>query len=72
MTSTRNNIFKPGKGSANEKAIANDQSARGIVAAEKLARDKKTEKLKALRLERAAAAPATAAAAAADKKSEHN
>ncbi|HEV7318963.1 MAG TPA: hypothetical protein VGO04_10180 [Ensifer sp.] len=58
MTPNPNAAFKPGKTSASEKAAATDHTARAIVAAEKVARDKKTEKLKAMRLERAAAEPA--------------
>ncbi|WDZ78940.1 hypothetical protein PWG15_10850 [Ensifer adhaerens] len=57
MTSTGSNLFKPGKASSADKASANDHSAKNIIAAEKIARDKKTEKLKALRLERAATEP---------------
>ncbi|WP_112805323.1 hypothetical protein [Ensifer sp.] len=50
MTSTKKDLFKPERVSAADKAAATDQTARGIVAAEKLAREKKTEKLKAQRL----------------------
>ncbi|WVT71885.1 hypothetical protein QM996_10030 [Sinorhizobium chiapasense] len=57
MTFTGSNLFKPGKAPTGDKAGANDHSAKNIIAAEKVARDKKTEKLKALRLERAAAEP---------------
>lgn len=57
MTPHPNTAFKPAKTSASEKASATDHTARAIVAAEKIARDKKTEKLKAQRLERAAAEP---------------
>ncbi len=49
-----NAAFKPAKTSASEKAAATDHTARAIVAAEKIAREKKTEKLKARRLEHAA------------------
>ncbi|KQX60485.1 hypothetical protein ACI2KT_07565 [Ensifer adhaerens] len=58
MTPNANAAFKPAKTSASDKAAATDHTARAIVAAEKIARDKKTEKLKAQRLERAAAEPA--------------
>lgn len=61
MTPNRNDPFKPAKTSASEKAAATDHTARGIMAAEKIARDKKTEKLRALRLQRAAAEPAAEA-----------
>lgn len=54
MTPDPNATFKPAKISASEKAAATDQTARAIVAAEKITREKKTEKLKAQRLERAA------------------
>ncbi|WP_457581496.1 hypothetical protein [Ensifer canadensis] len=50
MTSTKKDLFKPERLSAADKAAATDHTARGIVAAEKLAREKKTEKLKAMRL----------------------
>lgn len=50
MTPTKKDIFKPERLSAADKAAATDHTARGIVAAEKLAREKKTEKLKAQRL----------------------
>lgn len=56
MASTGNTHLKPGK--ASDKA--GDHSAKTILAAEKIARDKKTEKLRALRLERAAAEPPAA------------
>lgn len=46
--------FKPGKISASERAAATDHTARAIVAAEKIAREKKTDKLKVQRLEHAA------------------
>ncbi|MBD9652863.1 hypothetical protein JVX98_04070 (plasmid) [Ensifer sp. PDNC004] len=64
MTPHTNAAFKPVKISASEKAAATDHTARAIVAAEKIAREKKTEKLKAQRLENTASqavaeAPAT-------------
>lgn len=61
MTATKDKFFKPGKVDARDKAAATDHTARAIIAAETTARDKKTETLKALRLQREAeAAPAAA------------
>ncbi|MBD9647677.1 hypothetical protein M2267_001393 [Ensifer sp. KUDG1] len=62
MTPHQGANSKPAKTSASDRAAATDHTARAIVAAEKLARDRKTEKLKAQRLERAAAEPAVDAA----------
>lgn len=56
MTVTKDNIFKAGKLSPQDKAAVTDATAKGIVAAEANARDKKTEHLKRLRLEREASA----------------
>ena len=50
MTATKDEFFKPGKLSAQAKAAQTDAVARDILAAEANARQKKTEKLKALRL----------------------
>lgn len=62
MEATRDAFFKPEKLSANDKAQRTDSAAREILDAEVLAREKKTEALRALRLAReealAAAAPA--------------
>ncbi|MBB4583912.1 hypothetical protein GGE45_006294 [Rhizobium aethiopicum] len=62
MTATKGEFFNPAKLSSRDKAEATDQTARAIIAAEASARDKKTEKLRALRLQQAAetadAAPA--------------
>jgi hypothetical protein len=64
MTATKEKFFNPAKLSAQDKAAATDQTARAIIAAEMSAREKKTEKLRMLRLQRAAdAEPETAAPA---------
>ncbi|ANL27049.1 hypothetical protein AMC90_CH01184 [Rhizobium phaseoli] len=63
MTATKDEFFNPAKLSPRDKAEATDQTARAIIAAEASARDKKTEKLKALRLQQAAEAEAEAAPA---------
>ncbi|AIC26391.1 hypothetical protein IE4771_CH01242 [Rhizobium etli bv. mimosae str. IE4771] len=60
MTATKEEFFNPAKLSPRDKAEATDQTARAIIAAEASARDKKTEKLKALRLQQAAEAGAEA------------
>ncbi|MCF3642212.1 hypothetical protein LXM94_19775 [Rhizobium sp. TRM95111] len=51
MTATKDAFFNPVKLSARDKASATDHTARAIIAAEAAAREKKTMKLKALRLE---------------------
>lgn len=58
MTATQEQFFKPGKANAAKKAEETDSAAKGIVAQEAAARDKKTEKLRALRLAKEAAEPA--------------
>ncbi|CAD7046083.1 hypothetical protein REJC140_04044 [Pseudorhizobium endolithicum] len=50
MTATKEEFFKPGKLSAQAKAEQTNAVVRDILAAEATAREKKTEKLKALRL----------------------
>lgn len=55
-TATKDKFFKPGRVDARDKAATTDHTARAIIAAESTARDKKTEKLKALRLLREAEA----------------
>lgn len=50
MTATKEEFFKPGKLSAQAKAEQTNAVVRDILAAEVAAREKKTEKLKALRL----------------------
>lgn len=68
MTATKGEFFNPAKLSPRDKAEATDHTARAIIAAEASARDKKTEKLKALRLQQAAEAEAEAEAAPAKKR----
>ena len=58
MTASEEQFFKPGKASAAKKAENTDSAAKGIVAQETAAREKKTEKLRALRLAKEAAEPA--------------
>ncbi|MBP1853330.1 hypothetical protein [Rhizobium halophytocola] len=50
MTATRDQFFKPGKMATQSKAELSDSAAKQIMAAEVAAREKKTEKLRALRL----------------------
>ncbi|RFZ83587.1 hypothetical protein D0Y60_21505 [Shinella sp. WSJ-2] len=57
MTATKQNFFKPTKVSAETKAADTNAAARGIVAQEANAREKKTERLRALRLAKEAATP---------------
>ncbi|MCD2182937.1 hypothetical protein OCK02_07735 [Rhizobium sp. TRM96647] len=55
MTVTKEDLFKPGqKMSAQAKADQTNATAREILAAETVAREKKTEKLRALRLAQSA------------------
>ncbi|MBW8284631.1 MAG: hypothetical protein K0M55_13620 [Rhizobium sp.] len=61
MTATKDKFFKPGRVDARDKAATTDHTARAIIAAESTARDKKTEKLKALRMLREAEAVPEAA-----------
>lgn len=58
MTATKQNFFKPTKVSAEKKAADTTSAARGIIEQEANARDKKTERLRALRLANEAANPA--------------
>jgi len=58
MTATRQQFFKPTKLSADKKAEETNSMAKGIIAQEAADRDKKTEKLRALRLAQEAAQPA--------------
>ncbi|WP_313195621.1 hypothetical protein [Shinella zoogloeoides] len=58
MAATKGNFFKPTKASAEKKAADTNAVARGIVEQEASARDKKTERLRALRLAKEAANPA--------------
>lgn len=50
MTATRQQFFKPTKATAAEKAAETNSVAKGIIEQEAAAREKKTEKLRALRL----------------------
>jgi hypothetical protein len=58
MTATKDAFFNPAKLTPQQKNAITDDTARKIIAAEATARDKKTEKLKQLRLEQAALQPA--------------
>jgi len=55
MTATKEQFFKPTKVNATQKAEVTNSVARGIIEQETAARDKKTEKLRALRLAKEAA-----------------
>jgi len=62
MTATKEEFFNPVKLSARDKAAATDHTARAIIDAEATEREKKTEKLRALRMQQqpqADAEPAT-------------
>lgn len=59
MTPPSEPFFKPGKVSTRDKAAATDHTAKGIIEAEMRARDRKTERLKQLRLEKESGNPAT-------------
>ena len=59
MTATKQQFFKPTKVSAEAKSAQTNSIARGIVEQEAAAREKKTEKLRALRMAREAATPAS-------------
>ena len=69
MTATQDEFFNPTKLSARDKAAATDQTARAIIAAEANQREKKTEKLRLLRLEKEAAEPSPAPARSKSRKS---
>ncbi|MEW9612635.1 hypothetical protein AB3G45_01995 [Shinella sp. S4-D37] len=60
MTATREQLFKPAKLSAAQKAEETNSAALSIIAQETAARDKKTETLRALRLAKEATTPAPA------------
>lgn len=51
MTVTKETFFNPVKLSAQEKAAATDHTARTIIAAEATEREKKTARLRALRMQ---------------------
>lgn len=61
MTATKGQFFNPEKLSSRDKAEATDHTARAIIAQEATEREKKTEKLKLLRLQQEAAATPPAA-----------
>jgi hypothetical protein len=50
MSASKEEFFKPGRVPAQEKARVTDATARGIIAAETSERDRKTERLRQLRL----------------------
>lgn len=54
MTATKDTFFKPEKVSPQDKAATTDSVARSLIEAEAVAREKKTEALRALRMEREA------------------
>ncbi|WP_411033742.1 hypothetical protein [Shinella sp. BYT-45] len=58
MTATKEQFFKPAKLSARDKAAATDETARGIIALEATAREKKTARLREMRLQQQAEDPA--------------
>ena len=58
MTATKDQFFKPGKISAQDKASAIDHMARQIIAKEAAQRELKTERLRKLREAQEALAPA--------------
>ena len=55
MTATKDDFFNPVKLSARDKAAATDQTARTIIASEATAREKKTARLRELRLQQESA-----------------
>jgi hypothetical protein len=71
MTATKDEFFNPTKLSARDKAAVTDQTARSIIAAETVEREKKTEKLRLLRLEREAAQPAAPQGKARKSSTDH-
>jgi len=54
MTATKETFFKPEKVSPQDKAATTDSVARSLIAQEATARERKTETLKALRMQREA------------------
>jgi hypothetical protein len=58
MVATKEKFFSPTKLSAQQKAATTHDAAMQIIDAEVTAREKKTERLRQLRLEQEAAAPA--------------
>lgn len=57
MAATKEKFFKQGKQTLQDKASATDMAAKQITAAETADREKKTEKLRALRLAQPEAEP---------------
>ena len=57
MAATKEQFFKPARASAQDKAKQTHTVAQTIVAAEAAAREKKTERLRALRLAQPSPAP---------------
>lgn len=68
MTATKDQFFKPGKMSAQDKAAAIDHMARQIIAKETSQRELKTERLRKLREAQEALAPAEPAPRAKSKR----
>ncbi|MDR7144150.1 hypothetical protein [Rhizobium sp. BE258] len=69
MTKTKDNLFKPEKLSAQAKAENTASMAKEIMAGELIERQKKTERLRALRLAQPVAEPPAKKTRAASKKS---
>lgn len=68
MSATKEQFFKKTASLGNDKATITDSAAKSIVAAETVAREKKTEALRALRLQQEAAAEPKAAKVVKEKK----
>jgi hypothetical protein len=68
MVATKEKFFSPTKLSAQQKAATTHDAAMQIIDAEVSAREKKTQKLRQLRLEQEAAAPEVTAPAKKKKK----
>ena len=72
MTATKDSLVNATKMTPQQKSAVTDDAARKIIAAEVTARDKKTEKLKQLRLQQAALAVPEEAPPAAKKKAKRS
>ncbi|MDX3926511.1 MAG: hypothetical protein QHC90_12005 [Shinella sp.] len=68
MTATKEEFFNRAKLSAQDKATMTDQTARSIIAAEASAREKKTNRLRELRLQQEPAEETKPAATRAKRK----
>jgi len=68
MSATKEQFFKKTAALGNDKATITDSAAKSIVAAENTAREKKTEALRALRLQQEAAEEPKAAKSVKEKK----